>query len=511
MATQPQEEEWQRADDEVRKKLPPGVKLLRTLRGHTGYIGRIAWSPDGRLLASPSADETIRLWDAETGECLRTLSGHSGSVVSAAFDPTGRMLASGSDDQTVKLWRAATGRLLDTLHGHADGVRSVVWNSQGHKLASAGQSSIRLWDPANGRFIDSLDAHTEWVSSLAFRKLDDALFSGSDDYTIKMWDTKVGKSVRTLEGHSSWVFCVALDPLDQRLVSAGGDNSLRIWDTSDGRLLHVIEAHTDIVWCASFSVDGKVIASISSDNTVRLWNSFTGSNLAVIPEKSGNKRFGRGLAFHPHRRLLAAVGSDPGTGLDDCERLIHIYELDFDLLLGQPAKPSVSYTSAKVVLVGDSGVGKTGLGWRLAHGEFKEHPSTHGQQFWLLDQLCKKRADGTECEAVLWDLAGQPDYRLIHALFLDDADLALVLFDPTRNDDPLAGVEFWLKQLNVGHPDQKGPPVVLVAARSDRGTPRLTKEELDAYCQQRCITGHLPTSAMSKEGIDDLLERMKGW
>jgi WD40 repeat protein len=70
MATQPQEEEWQRADDEVRKKLPPGVKLLRTLRGHTGYIGRIAWSPDGRLLASPSADETIRLWDAETGEQL---------------------------------------------------------------------------------------------------------------------------------------------------------------------------------------------------------------------------------------------------------------------------------------------------------------------------------------------------------------------------------------------------------------------------------------------------------
>lgn len=72
---------------------------------------------------------------------------------------------------------------------------------------------------------------------------------------------------------------------------------------------------------------------------------------------------------------------------------------------------------------------------------------------------------------MLWDLAGQPDYRLIHALFLDDADLVLVLFDPTRNDDPLAGVEFWLKQLKVGHPAGGGPPTVLIAARSDRGTP----------------------------------------
>src|SRR5262249_6287976 len=89
------------------------------------------------------------------------------------------------------------------------------------------------------------------------------------------------------------------------------------------------------------------------------------------------------------------------------------------------------------LLVGDSGVGKTGLGWRLAHRAYKEQDSTHGQQFWVLDQWKHRRGDGAECEAVLWDLAGQPDYRLIHTLFLDDADLALVLFNPANRQEPL--------------------------------------------------------------------------
>jgi Ras family len=111
---------------------------------------------------------------------------------------------------------------------------------------------------------------------------------------------------------------------------------------------------------------------------------------------------------------------------------------------------------------------------------------------------------------VLWDLAGQDDYRLIHALFLDDADLALVLFDPARSDDPLSGVEFWLKQLKVGTRDAAGTLAVLIAARSDRGTPRLTKKELEAFCNQRGIKAYLPTSANTGEGIAELIQHMQG-
>ncbi|MGH4011093.1 MAG: Rab family GTPase [Pseudonocardiaceae bacterium] len=136
-------------------------------------------------------------------------------------------------------------------------------------------------------------------------------------------------------------------------------------------------------------------------------------------------------------------------------------------------------------------------------GEFIEHSSTHGQQFWLLDELGGRAADGTEREAILWDLAGQPDDRLIHALYLDDADLALVLFDLTRDDDPLRGVEYWLRQL--GH----DCPIILVAARSDRGSPRLTTEEIEASCADRGIAGYVTTSALRGYGLDELIERMR--
>ena len=103
-------------------------------------------------------------------------------------------------------------------------------------------------------------------------------------------------------------------------------------------------------------------------------------------------------------------------------------------------------------------------GWRMASSRNMRPRTASSSGCW--NSSAQKRRDGTECEAVLWDLAGQPDYRLIHALFLDDADLALVLFDPTRNDDPLAGVEFWLKQFggqvagpHRAGPAERGPPV----------------------------------------------------
>src|SRR5437870_6065327 len=142
---------------------------------------------------------------------------------------------------------------------------------------------------------------------------------------------------------------------------------------------------------------------------------------------------------------------------------------------------SVHYTTAKIALVGDSAVGKSGLGYRIAEDRFQITESTHGQQFWVVDKLGKMRHDGTQCEAVLWDFAGQPNFRPIHALFLEDVDLALVLFDPSR-PDTLAGVDYWLKQLSYKQHECR---TVLVAARTDVSQLSLTSPELAAFCLER--------------------------
>jgi small GTP-binding protein len=345
---------------------------------------------------------------------------------------------------------------------------------------------------------DRIVAHENWeVYSIAWRPDGRMLASGSNDGTIKLWTWPRPSHLVTLNAHSAEINGLAWSPGGQELVSSSDDFTLRIWGSS-GQPLQTLEGHTGPVYDAAFSPCGRLLASRGRDDGIWLWRCDTWQPVARIDEPETFWTTGS-IAFHPTLPRLATTSFGN----------IHIWALDVDMLLGAtPASQSVLYTTAKVVLVGDSGVGKTGLGWRLAHGEFKEQTSTHGQQFWVLDSLRATRDDGAECEAVLWDLAGQPDYRLLHALFLDDAELALVLFDPTDYSEPLRGAEYWIKAL-ANRPG--GPcPIILVAARIDRGQPTLTKEEIVAFCRDRGVSGgYLSTSALTGVGLDELVDRMR--
>ncbi len=418
----------------------------------------------------------MRLWDVDSGDLLHTLDARYGYAMSLEFDPVGRTLAIGGGDATVRLWDVESGKLLRTLKGHTDFIYSIALNPAGRTLASCGS-----------------------------------------DKTVRLWDVDTGEPLRTLKGHEGEIFSVTFDPAGRVLASGGEDKTVRLWDANSGKLLRTLEGHTSDVLRIVFSTDGRLLVS-KGNETLRLWSCETWGLVAVIPELLGHD-WSPSLAFHPILPLLAASGSKPDKTHQESSNLIHFWELDLDELLvraleAEPAGEAVYHTTAKVVVVGDSGVGKTGLGWRLAHKEYKEHSSTHGQQFWVVDELGTRREDGTECEAILWDLAGQPDYRLTHALFLDDADLALVLFDPTDSRDPLHGVEFWLKQLKTGRrkAGEAGDccPTILVGARADRGEARLTQEELDEFCRRRGISGgYLTTSAKEEVGLEELLRRMR--
>lgn len=284
-------EQWRRADEKVRHNLPPGVKLVRTLRGHTGWIGRIAWSPNGRMLASPSFDDTIRFWNSDSGQCVRIIDGQHGSISSIAFDARGgRILASAGWDKTVRIWDLVTGGMLQQLGEHSDLVTSLAFDPRGRTLASGSRDRrVFLWDANTGHFLRRIASHRKGVSCIAFDPQGHIVASGSDDGTIKLTDVDSGRLIRTLDGNIR-IWSIAIDPQGRLLVSGSEDGTVKLWEIDKGRLLRTLEGHTRSVHSVAFLCDGTIVASKGGkgDDAIRLWSSETGACLAAIPESASD-------------------------------------------------------------------------------------------------------------------------------------------------------------------------------------------------------------------------------
>ncbi|ERF75779.1 Vegetative incompatibility protein HET-E-1 [Endocarpon pusillum Z07020] len=179
---------------------------LQTLEGHSGGVNSVVFSHDSAQLASASDDETVKIWDASSGECLQTLEGHSGGVRSVVFSHDSAQLASASDDETVKIWDASSGECLQTLEGHSGGVNSVVFSHDSAQLASASyDKTVKIWDASSGECLQTLEGHSGGVNSVVFSHDSAQLASASDDKTVKIWDASSGECLQTLKGHSGGV------------------------------------------------------------------------------------------------------------------------------------------------------------------------------------------------------------------------------------------------------------------------------------------------------------------
>ena len=324
----PESEEYRDFEWHLSKRQFSGSST--TFFGHQGWIGSVAYSPDGKFLSSGSGDRSIKIWNAQSGSLVRTFE-YAAIVRSVCFSPDGKYLVSGSDDGLVKIWDVKKGIELRTFLGHTGRVKCVCFSPNGKRVASASDDkTIRIWSVKSGALLESLTGHTAAVESVDFspdgKRLASVTFFG--DSSIKIWDAQNGSLLKTLSSSGDFFRGVKFSPDGDRLATAGGngrDGMVSIWNPALGTKLKSFRGHETTARAVAFSPSGAVLASASEDKNLKLWNVRTGEELRTLV---GHIDHVNSVAFNPTGAHLATGSSDKTVRQWDVRDGPHLISLE---------------------------------------------------------------------------------------------------------------------------------------------------------------------------------------
>lgn len=285
---------------------PVNCNTLMELGGHSNIVRSVAFSPNGKYLASASRDCTIRLYKGDTGHHITTFSGHLDWINCISFASDSRHLVSSAWDYNLKVWDVRKGKEECTLKGHALSVEGCGFSLDGRMVVSCGyDATIRVWDSVAGTEITSLTGHTQRINGMGLAHDGRTAATVSDDGTLKVWDYMSGSEIATLVGHSNTVRGCAFSPSSpSSLVSVADDSTAKIWDVTATSL---DASHSAWVNGVAFSHNGKSLASASDDGTIKVWNTQTAKCERTL--RGAHTSTVASCAFLPDGRLVSA-GTD---------------------------------------------------------------------------------------------------------------------------------------------------------------------------------------------------------